>query len=374
MDKPLIKTLVIDDSAYSRRTIADILEASGECQVIGVARDGEDGIKKALELKPDLITLDLEMPKMDGFTFLRILMKSLPTPVLVISTINQQKTVFRAMEMGAVDFLAKPDPQLTHDLYNIKEDLILKAKVVGQLKMLNVQKRLKARQSFGDLTPPPMSVKKEPTKSAGHGPYEIVVIGTSTGGPSALQLIFSNLPGGLPVSIAVCQHMPAGFTKAFAERLDKYSAWDVKEAEQGDILTPGRAVIAPGGYHLQLKRRGGEVAVDLIKRNPEDKYVPSVDMLFTSASQIFGSKALGVILTGMGNDGRDGAKAIKGAGGTVFAESEKTAIVYGMPKEAIAVGAVDQSLPLEAIAPRIAEIVAADTRAAPAAKEPAASQ
>lgn len=377
MSNVLIRTLVIDDSAYSRRTIADILEASGECQVVGVARDGEDGIKKALELKPDLITLDLEMPKMDGFTFLRILMKSLPTPVLVISSMNQRKTVFRAMEMGAVDFLAKPDPQISQDLYNIKEDLILKVKLVGQLKMMNVQKRLKERQKFGEVTPPPMPVPapahKELTKFQVHGPYDSVVIGTSTGGPSALQLIFGSLPAGLPVSITICQHMPAGFTKAFAERLDKYSAWEVKEAEQGDILMPGRALIAPGGHHMLLKRSSGDVTVELIKRNALDKYVPSVDQLFISASEVFGSKLLGVILTGMGNDGREGAKAIKNAGGTVFAESEKTAIVYGMPKEALAAGAVDQSLPLDSIAPRIAEIVAPESHTALAVKESASS-
>lgn len=363
MNKESIRTLVIDDSAYSRRTIADILEASGECQVVGLARDGEDGIKKALELKPDLITLDLEMPKMDGFTFLRILMKSLPTPVLVISTMNQRKTVFRAMEMGAVDFLAKPDPRVSQDLYDIKEDLILKVKVVGQLKMLNVQKRLKARESLGDLATPPPSIKPHrKMKALAQGPYECLVIGSSTGGPSALQLIFSSLPGNLPVSIAVCQHMPAGFTKAFAERLNKYSSWEVVEAQQGDILTSGKALIAPGGYHMLLRRSGSEVKVEIIKRDPQDKYVPSVDHLFTSASSAFGNTVLGVILTGMGNDGKEGVRAIKDGGGTVFAESEKTAIVYGMPKEAIASGAVDQTLPLEAIAPRIAEITAPEGR------------
>jgi two-component system chemotaxis response regulator CheB len=357
MNKSLIRTLVIDDSAYSRRTLADILEASGECEVVGVARDGEDGIKKTLELKPDLITLDLEMPKMDGFTFLRILMKSQPTPVLVISTISQRKTVFRAMEMGAVDFLAKPDPRVSNDLYDIKEDLILKVKVVSQLKMLNVQKRVNESDFIRDDTPAPGLVQdKHHIVTPQKGPYDCLVIGSSTGGPSALQMIFSNLPANLPVSIAVSQHMPAGFTKAFAERLDKYSAWDVKEGQQGDALANGRALIAPGGYHMLLRRSGSEVRVEIVKRKPTDKYVPSIDQLFTTAGEIFGSSTLGVILTGMGNDGKEGAGVIKKAGGTIFAESEKTAIVYGMPKEAVAAGYVDQSLPLDAIAQRIAEM------------------
>lgn len=353
--KKLLRTLIIDDSAYSRRTLSDILEASGECEIVGTARDGEDGIKKALELKPDLITLDLEMPKMDGFTFLRIIMKSLPTPVLVISNMNQSKTVFRAMEMGAVDFIAKPDMKISQDLYDIKEDLLMKVKVISQLQLKNIEKRIREQELGEKDVIPTLEVGKRASPQI-KGAFQCLVIGSSTGGPTALQTILSALPGNLPISIAVSQHMPAGFTKAFAERLNKYSQWEVKEAENGDILEYGKAFVAPGGYHMTLRRNGEEVKIEISKRCPEDKYVPSVDKLFLSASEVFANATLGVVLTGMGNDGKEGAIAIKKAGGKVIAESEKTAIVYGMPKEALTANAVDFSLPLEEISREIVEL------------------
>lgn len=357
--KKLLRTLIIDDSAYSRRTLSDILEASGECEIVGTARDGEDGIKKALELKPDLITLDLEMPKMDGFTFLRIIMKSLPTPVLVISNMNQSKTVFRAMEMGAVDFIAKPDMKISQDLYDIKEDLLMKVKVISQLTLKNIEKRIREQelgQELGEKDVIPTLEAGKRASSKIKGSFQCLVIGSSTGGPTALQTILSTLPGNLPISIAVSQHMPAGFTKAFAERLNKYSQWEVKEAENGDILEYGKAFIAPGGYHMTLRKNGEEVKIEISKRCAEDKYVPSVDKLFLSASQVFADATLGVVLTGMGNDGKEGAIAIKKAGGKVIAESEKTAIVYGMPKEVLSANAVDFSLPLEEISREIVEL------------------
>lgn len=355
--KKLLRTLIIDDSAYSRRTLSDILEASGECEVVGVARDGEDGLKKALELKPDLITLDLEMPKMDGFTFLRILMKSLPTPVLVISGMNQSKTVFRAMEMGAVDFIAKPDMKMSQDLYDIKEDLLMKVKVVSQLRINNIQKRITEKEPGENDVIPTLGIEKRASPQT-KGAFRCLVIGSSTGGPTALQTILSSLPGNLPISIAISQHMPAGFTKAFAERLNKYSQWEVKEAQNGDILSYGKAFVAPGGYHMLLRKNGEEVKIEIAPRCAEDKYVPSVDKLFLSASDVFANTTLGLVLTGMGNDGKEGAVAIKKAGGKVIAESEKTAIVYGMPKEVISVNAVDFSLPLEEIAKEIVELTA----------------
>jgi len=351
------RVLVIDDSAYSRKTIADILESTGLCRVTGMARDGEDGIKKAIELKPDLITLDLEMPKMDGFTFLRILMKSMPTPILVISSMVHRKLVFRAMEMGAIDFLAKPDPSVSTDLYDIKEDLISKIKMVGQLQMLNIQRRLK-RGPFEELAEPAVEVERKVREKPREGKFGCIAIGSSTGGPSALQEILSSLPGDLPVAIVISQHMPAGFTRAFAERLDKYSEWHIKEAEEDELIEHGKALIAPGGYHMEIVNQNGRKRVRLIKKKSGDKYVPSVNNLFKSAADMFGSRLLAVVLTGMGNDGAEGAMEIKNRGGVVLAESPETAIVYGMPREVAECGAADDLVALDMMAKKIAKVVA----------------
>ncbi len=355
MSEP-IKVLVVDDSAYSRRTISEIIESTGACRVVGMARDGEEGIKRALDLKPDLITLDLEMPKMDGFTFLRILMKSMPTPVLVISSMSHRKTVFRAMEMGAIDFLSKPDPSISSDLYDIKEDLINKVEVVGQLQMLNIQRRLK-RATVEELAEPAAAPVQPVKEKRREGRFSCMVIGSSTGGPSALQEILSTLPGDLPMSVAISQHMPAGFTRAFADRLNKYSEWYVKEAEEGDAVELGKVLVAPGGYHMMLVKDNDQTKIHLERKKPGDKYIPSVDMLFKSAAQIYAARLLAVVLTGMGNDGKEGSLDIKQHGGTVFSESAETAIVYGMPREVRESGAADRSVTLDMMVKEISRTV-----------------
>lgn len=352
-----IRVLVVDDSAYSRRTISEILESTGVCRVVGMARDGEDGIKKAIELKPDLITLDLEMPKMDGFTFLRILMKSMPTPILVISNMVHRKLVFRAMELGAIDFLAKPDSSINADLYDIKEDLINKIKIVGQLQMLNIERRIK-RGPLEELAEPGLRPRGAARERAQEGEYLSIVIGSSTGGPSALQEVLSGLPGDIPVSIAISQHMPAGFTRAFAERLNKYSEWNVKEADDNEPINSGNAYVCPGGYHMTFASENGHKVIKLLQKKPGDKYVPSIDELFISAAHIYGPKLLGIVLTGMGNDGTAGSKEIKKQGGSVFAESAETAIVYGMPREVTECGAADKCLALDSISKEIVKIFA----------------
>lgn len=342
MNQEAIRVLVVDDSAFNRRTISEILDDSGLARVVGVARDGEEGIKKAFDARPDLITLDLEMPRMDGFTFLRIIMKSLPTPILVISSRSEDKNVFRALELGAIDFLAKPANHLqTAEL--LKDELLDKLKLVRELKIRNVQRRVSRLTA-----PAPEPAVPEPATAAEAG-VEAVVIGASTGGPSALHSIISNLPAGLETSILISQHMPAGFTRAFAERLDRNSLLRVKEAEEGDQVAPGQVLIAPGGKNLVVSREGGRLRAGLQDRRKEDKYVPSVNALFNSAAQAFAGRCLGVVLTGMGNDGAEGALRIKDAGGKVIVESEKTCIVFGMPREAINANCVDEVLNLEDI-------------------------
>ena len=340
MKQEAIRVLVVDDSAFNRRTISEILESSDLARVVGVARDGEEGIKKAFDTRPDLITLDLEMPRMDGFTFLRIIMKSLPTPILVISSRSEDKNVFRALELGAIDFLAKPSNHLqTAEL--LKDELLDKLKLVRELKIRNVQRRVNRLAAPAPALPEPL-----PAAEAG---VDAVVIGASTGGPSALHSIISSLPAGLETSILISQHMPAGFTRAFAERLDRNSQLRVKEAEEGDPVAPGQVLIAPGGKNLVVSREGGRLRAGLQDKRKEDKYVPSVNALFNSAAQAFAGRCLGVVLTGMGNDGAEGALRIKDAGGEVIVESEKTCIVFGMPREAINVNCVDEVLNLEDI-------------------------
>ncbi len=345
-DTNLIRVLVVDDSAFNRRTISEILETSGTAKVVGVARDGEEGIKKAFETRPDLITLDLEMPRMDGFTFLRIIMKSLPTPILVISSRSEDKNVFRALELGAIDFLAKPTNHMQTGQV-LRQELLAKLDVVKELKMRNLQRQVN-RVSSPDmgLTPEAVAeVKPEEVES----PVSALVIGASTGGPSALQTIISNLPGDIDTSILISQHMPTGFTKAFAERLDRNSAFRVKEAENKDIVETGTVLLAPGGKSLRVARERDRVIAVLEDQLEGEKYVPSVNALFCSAAEVFAERCLGVVLTGMGNDGSKGVCSIKEAGGYVIAESEKTSIVFGMPREAIATKMVDEVLNLDDI-------------------------
>jgi two-component system chemotaxis response regulator CheB len=341
----LIRVLVVDDSALCRRTLSDIIDSSGFARVVSVARDGEEALKRVFEVRPDLVTLDLEMPHMDGFTFLRILMKSLPTPVLVVSSLHEDKNVFKALELGAVDFLARPTD---HDKHQeaLQRDLVFKLKLVTELRMRNIQRRLSQQegQRWFETLP-------RPKPQAAPRPFgvELIAIGASTGGPSALQNILWSLPSGLQSAIVISQHMPAGFTRAFAERLNRNCALDIREAQTGDKVEQGKVLLAPGGYNLGLKKRKNAVVVEAEERKPVDKYVPSIDKLFHSAAGIYGERMLAVVLTGMGSDGKAGISAVKKAGGHTMAESEQSCIVYGMPREAISTRQVDEVFPLEEI-------------------------
>lgn len=287
---------------------------------------------------------------MDGFSFLRILMELQPTPVIVVSARMGDKNVFRALELGAMDFLAKPTTKISPELYNIKEDLIQKVMAASQLKLKNLQKSVSALPQKLERTErysvPTIQPKSRHLPGAD---LKLVAIGSSTGGPAALQQIFSSLPGDLPAGIVVAQHMPAGFTKAFAERLNKYSPIQVKEAEAGEPVKKGKGIVAPGGYSMFLERKGRSVVVGLKKRELNEKYVPSINLMFRSAAAVFRENNLGVILTGMGDDGKEGLSVVKEKKGKIFAESEDSSIIFGMPKEAINTGAVDKVLPLSKI-------------------------
>ncbi|MDH4226134.1 MAG: chemotaxis response regulator protein-glutamate methylesterase [Deltaproteobacteria bacterium] len=340
------RVLVVDDSAFNRKAIKEMLETSPLIEVVGTAVDGEDAMKRVIELKPDVITLDLEMPKMDGFTFLRILMSNFPTPVIVISSRDEVRFVFKAMELGAVDFIAKPTHLASTDLYNVKDELLTKIAMASSMN-IDAVKPSKAIEMGRLYTAKPFTGKK-----AVAFPFSVVLIGSSTGGPAALNTICAMIAADVPAAFAVSQHMPAGFTRSFADRLNRFSYIKVEEASHGSVLRQGRMLIAPGGYNMTFVHDGIDIKTHLTTGGT-DKFVPSVDKMFLSGAELFGHLAVAVVLTGMGNDGKEGVKALKAKGAHIIAQSEETSVIFGMPKEAIATGSVDEVLPLNSIAPAI---------------------
>ncbi len=345
-----IKVLIVDDSAYNRMAIAQMLASDTGIEVVGSAHDGVDAIAKTLRLAPDVITLDLEMPNMDGFTFLRWLMKERPTPVLVLSSRSDSRSVFRALELGAVDFLAKPEARISKSIESVRSELVAKVQSILNLEMSKVKSAI-ALLTVEKKAPLP---RKEDEARLEKSPIEVVAIASSTGGPPAIQAILTSLPPDFGAAIVISQHMPAGFTRSFAERLNKLSSLLVSEAAAGDRLAPGMALIAPGGYHLIVRRDRTGLVTELAPRSPSDKYVPSADRMMISVAETCGAAALGVVLTGMGRDGSEGADAIKKRKGQCLAESEESAVIFGMPQEAIRTGAVDKVLPLNKMAEEIA--------------------
>ena len=341
-----VRVLVIDDSAFNRRTIIRILEALPDVEVIGYAGDGEEGLRKIIDLRPDLITLDLEMPRMDGFTLLRIVMLKQPTPIIVVSSRSGDEDVFKALELGAIEFVTKPSSRVTPALMDIQQELQSKVQEVTRANLRNVMARSTAlNRAIKPFVKPVPSACVAPDASA----KQMVVIGASTGGPPALQTIFSSIKEKIPVAFAVAQHMPPDFTKAFAERLNRFSALDIREAEDGAPIRAGEALIAPGGSNLEIVRRGRELFAKVSAPGEFQRYTPSADVLFQSAAPLFGQRLLGVVLTGMGNDGASGARVVGKHGGTIFAEAEDSCVVFGMPKETIATGLVKKVVPLSNI-------------------------
>ena len=341
MSQNKVRVLVIDDSAFNRRAIVRILEDLPNVEIIGYACDGEEGLYKVLRLKPDLVTLDLEMPRMDGFSLLRIVMQKQPTPIIVVSSRSDDENVFKALELGAVEFVPKPTAQPTPALLDIRNILLEK---VSELTKANLRSVLDRRQSLSRLRPTTATPQQQMPSASSDFP--VVAIASSTGGPPALQTIFSAITSPVPVAFVVAQHMPPDFTRAFAERLNRFSALEIREAVDGDAVLPGRVLIAPGGKNLELIRKGSGAIARICPPQQSHRYVPSADVLFNYAAPIFGSRLLGVVLTGMGNDGSKGTIAIKEHGGSVFAEAEESCVVFGMPKEAIATGGVDVVVPL----------------------------
>jgi two-component system chemotaxis response regulator CheB len=333
-----VRALVIDDSAYNRVTLTRMLETNPRIKVIATAVNGEDGIKQVMKHRPDVITLDLEMPIMDGFAFLRWLMVNLPTPVIAVSSKSSDRSVFKALELGALDFIAKPGGRVSPRLEEIQRDLVAKVLQIADLRIENLRPRIEQE---------PVETAKGPAVS-GTSPVDLVTIGCSTGGPPALQRLFQALPR-MAVPFVVAQHMPSTFTRLFAERVNKLTTYDVREAADGEILEPGTVYIAPGGMQSEVRRVAEGLQVRVFPAGLSDLYAPSVDRLFRSAAEACRERLVAVIMTGMGDDGAESMRIVRERGGRTIAESSESAIIFGMPAEAIKTGAVDEVLPLSAI-------------------------
>ncbi|MDK2820341.1 MAG: two-component system, chemotaxis family, protein-glutamate methylesterase/glutaminase [Clostridia bacterium] len=331
-----------------RQVIIGILKNEPNIQVVGYARNGEEALRKIAGLRPHVVTLDVEMPIMDGLTTLKVLMKENPVPVVMLSALTtaHADVTIRALELGAVDFILKPAK---------REDITELADVLPN--KIRAAARAPVRQFCGDKSSReivPASFISTPKS----GKVEIIAIGTSTGGPSALQRVLTGLPGNLPAGIVIVQHMPRGFTAPLAKRLNQLSQLEIREAEPDDVIKPGLALIAPAGKQMVLVRQAGKVQVRLQEEaDINTLFKPSVDVLFLSVAKEYKARSLGVILTGMGNDGVRGLTAIKEEGGRVLAQDEASCIVYGMPKAAVEKGVVDKVIPLSEMAKEIVETV-----------------
>ena len=344
-----LRVLVVDDSVFNRRSIGEILAQSPEIEVVGKAADGEEALRLVANLKPDCITLDLEMPRMDGFTFLRILMTKMPTPVVVVSSYSQKENVFKALELGALDFVAKPERFSDPDLGGIRDQLVSKVLLARSVRL-----GMPVARRAVDVAPAPVEPQKQKQLVP---PKNVIAVASSTGGPSALMEIFTRFPVNYRNAVVIAQHMPDKFTRTFAERLSRRGALKVAEAQDQDVVAEGNGFVCPGRHCMELEvSPRGTMKLRVTPPGERDRYVPSADRLLTSVAAGLGRRAIGVILTGMGDDGVEGARKIIEAGGMVIAESEESAVVYGMPGAAVRAGVASQSLPLSEIGDLLAKL------------------
>lgn len=408
----MIRVLIADDSAFMRRVLSDLFSRQTDFEVVWAAKNGQEAVEKTLELKPDLLTMDVNMPVMDGLQALENIMQKQPTPIVMLSSLTQAGTEYtiKALSLGAVDFISKAGGAAVSRIEPIEGEILEKcrAAVKANVKWVNktvslagktdkkeappVMRRIEIPQRYGyQLKPAPKAPEPAPTgtnpygvprrnlileaKAARTGPPQppnkpspvsmasgskgadkLVVIGTSTGGPQALQNVITRLPGKLPCGVVVVQHMPAGFTKALADRLNDISEVSVKEAEDGDVVEPGHVYIAPGNYHLRVKSDGRTHRLLLGQDPPVGNHRPAVNVMYDSVAHL-GRKLVAVIMTGMGSDGCEGMGKIKAAGGYSIAQDEETCVVYGMPKSVVDAGLADEVRPVQDIARAIVEAV-----------------
>lgn len=339
----LIKTLIVDDSAFVRKVVREILSRSPYIDVVGMARDGHDALRMVEELNPDVVTCDLTMPGLDGVGFVREQMARKPVPILILTASPQDAArVLEALDSGAVDFIQKPTAMATDELFNMRDELIQKIKDAAVAPM-EALIPLKALPELKDLVRSPVAAAN----------VDIVVLGISTGGPQALRYLLPQFGADFPVPLVMVLHIPVGYTTLFAEKLTEISRLPVREAYENCVVQAGQALLAPAGQHLSFKRSGGTVKVQLSSQPANKPHRPSVDVLFQSAAEVYRSRVLGVVMTGMGEDGKQGAAWIKAQGGTILTESEKSCVIYGMPRSVVEAGLSDGAVPLESMTDEI---------------------
>lgn len=348
MDR-VLRVVVVDDSAYVRKVVREILSRSPFVEVVGTARDGREALDLVAQLDPDVVTCDLIMPELDGVGFVREQMQRRPVPIIIMSIANETaEAALTALDAGAIDFVQKPTALASEKIFEVSAELIEKVKAAGQIQLNRI------------ITPLPAIAKvREPaTKIAGDHSVDLVVIGISTGGPQALKRLIPQLPPDFPVPVLIVMHMPVGYTEMYAAKLNELSQLEVKEAAEGDEIKPGRVFLAAAGRHLFVKRESsGKVVTHLDARPFDTLHKPSVDVLFQSVAEVYRNRVLGVVMTGMGSDGKQGAAWIKSQGGLVFTEAESSCVVYGMPSVVMEAGLSDKSVALEDMAHAIREVV-----------------
>ena len=366
-----VKVLVVDDSSFFRRRVTEIVNQDPLLEVVDTAVNGKEAIEKALNLRPDVITMDIEMPVLDGISAVREIMAKCPTPILMFSSLTQAgaKATLDALDAGALDFLPKKFEDIARDKQEAITLLQQRIKALSRRRMFMTTPRVATPTPTNtgsslarSITSVTSSLRTQPVAEKVSAPvhykrsgksYQLVAIGTSTGGPVALQTILTQLPANFPHPILLIQHMPSTFTSAFAARLNSLCKISVKEAEDGDVLKPGNAYLAPGGKQMLVDGRGTSARLRIIEGNDKVNYKPCVDITFASLAKSHGDKVLAIILTGMGADGRDGARLLKDQGATIWAQDEASCVVYGMPQAVAKAGISSESLPLDRVAQRV---------------------
>jgi len=347
-----IRVLVVDDSGFFRRRVTEMLDSDPALEVIAQAENGEEAIKLVASLKPDVVTMDIEMPVLDGISATKKIMAATPTPIIMFSSLTTDgaKATLDALDAGAVDFLPKRFEDIAKDRDEAKALLCKRVRDLGtkgRISKPRVPGTRTATRSTIQTTTPATLVRTSGSK------IKLVAIGTSTGGPVALQNVLTQIPAEFPVPIILIQHMPGSFTPAFAQRLDKQCKITIKEAANGDLLTPGTALLAPGGKQMVLEGRGGNIKISIRESEAGMTYKPSVDLSFDSVAEIFPRETLAIVLTGMGADGCEGAKKLKQKGSEIWAQDEDSCVVYGMPAAVVDAGLATKVLDINAVAPEI---------------------
>ena len=334
----MINVLVVDDSSLMRKMVSEMLNSASNIRVVGTARDGMDAVEKTEKLRPDVVTMDVEMPRMDGLTALCCIMAKTPVPVVMLTAMGKIEAdlAVKSFEYGAVDFVSKPSKTISLDIEEVKNELISKVRAASTVKVEKMVFKVVERRLIEKLLIPPKTDKK------------VLIIGASTGGPQALSEIIPKLHRTFPLAVLIVQHLPVGFTKSFSERLSWQGSIALKEAEDGDVIRPGQAFVAPAGYHIVVKN--GRIGLN---KKPKGDGTRSIDVAMKSAAEAYNDKVIGVLLSGMGKDGAEGMRAIKEKGGSTIAQDELTSVIFGMPKAAIDMGVVDRVAPLPDIVDEI---------------------